>query len=71
MFMDWQLNDHRCILTQIENKLRGRRNTLDVYEFHSLLLKKYDMNVSYETTKNIIIYGLSILWLIALFRYAW
>lgn len=69
MFMDWQLNNNRCILSQIEDKIRAKKNTPDVYEIYSLLLKKYGMNVSYETTKSIIIYGISILWLIALFRY--
>ena len=69
--MDWQLNDHRCILSQIEDKLRARKNTPDVYEMKLLLLKKYGIIVSYETIKKVIIYGITLCWLIALFRYVW
>ena len=71
MFIDWQLNDNRCIFSQIENKIRRRTTTPNVYQFFSILLNKYGINVSYKTTKKIVVYGLSIGWLIAFFRYVW
>ena len=71
MFIYWQLNDNRCIFSQIENKIRGRTTTPNVYQYFSILLSKHGINVSYKTTKTIIVYGISICWLIAFFRYVW
>ena len=71
MFIDWQLNHHTCMISQIENKIRRRKTTPNVYQFFSILLNKYGINISYKTTKKIILCGLSIGWLIAFIRYVW
>jgi hypothetical protein len=71
LLIDWHLNDHTCIISQIENKLRKRKPTPNVYQFFSLVLNKYGINVSYKTTKKIVVCGLSIGWLIAFIRYVW
>jgi hypothetical protein len=69
MYLDWNMNDHRCILTQIENKLRGRKYTPDVYTLFSLVLKKFGINISQQTTCKIIVYGSTVCWVIAFLRY--
>ncbi len=69
MYLHWHFNDHKCILSQIEDWIRGKNYTHNVYSSRSLLLNKYGITLSYNQTRELILCGTSIIWLIAFYRY--
>jgi hypothetical protein len=68
IFLHWESNYNKCIFFEIANKLKGKKNTYDIYEYYSLYLKKYGINLSYDSTKYLIFSIIFSLWLIAFIR---
>ena len=69
IYLHWHFNDDKCILTQIEDRMRGKNYTHNVYISNMRRLQKYGIEISYNESRALILCGTSIIWLIAFYRY--
>ena len=71
----WQFNDNKCILTEMELKLRGEeaKSIYDENGGEYVFMKKFmnDMGMEFNSKQlhNLIYIGFTVSWLISLYRY--
>ena len=75
ILIHWQLNDNKCILTQLEHHLKNVANespTVDkdheISDFNIRLLKQFGFNTNLKNIHKYIIIFISICWLISLYK---
>lgn len=77
VWLHWQLNNQRCILTEWEFKLRGvhDQEIIKVTENDSPFMRKFykvilgdDKSISNETIHNSVVFGFTFSWIISLIR---
>lgn len=77
VWLHWQLNNQRCILTEWEFKLRGIDDAqiIKVTENDSPFMRKFykvifgnDKTISNETIHNSVVFGFTFAWIISLIR---
>jgi hypothetical protein len=72
LYLHWLTNNNKCISTEIECCADKQPYCSEVadYPFLTHLLNKFDITVKDKNTKkNIVCYGLTSFWFIALYRY--
>ncbi len=74
VYIHWQLNNNKCILTEIEYKLQNKKNTPTANKDHDFpfinkMLNEWNIYLSNNQIHYLIFFILTITWIIGLIRF--